>query len=86
MTIRTQTELMIRRVQFIRRRIKEAATQAACAGNIKGYHSKYGNSCSITGKTMMRIICFDHITFATTPLPNLYPMKRTSYNYKVIYI
>jgi len=26
---------------------------------------------SITGKTMTRIICFDHITTATTPLPNL---------------
>ena len=40
---------------------------------------------SITGKTMTRIICFDHITTATTPLPNRYRMKRTSYNYKVIY-
>jgi len=43
MAIRTQSELMIRRVQFIRR-TKEAATQAACAGNTKGYHSEYGNS------------------------------------------
>jgi len=43
MTIRTQTELIIRRVQFIRR-TKEAATQAACAGNTKGHHSEYGNS------------------------------------------
>ena len=43
MAIRTQTELMIRRVQFIRR-TKEAATQAACAGNTRGYHSEYGNS------------------------------------------
>ena len=43
MTIRTQTELMIRREQFIRR-TKEAATQAACAGNTRGYHSEYGNS------------------------------------------
>jgi len=43
MAIRTQTELMIRRVQFIRR-TKEAATQAACAGNSRGYHSEYGNS------------------------------------------
>ena len=43
MAIRTQTELMIRRVQFIRR-TKEAATQAACAGNVRGYHSEYGNS------------------------------------------
>jgi len=43
MAIRTQTELMIRRVQFIRR-TKEATTQAACAGNTRGYHSEYGNS------------------------------------------
>ena len=43
MAIRTQTELMIRRVQFIRR-TKEAATQAACAGNSRGYHSEYGYS------------------------------------------
>ena len=43
MAIRTQTELMIRRVQFIRR-TNEAATQAACAGNSRGYHSEYGNS------------------------------------------
>ncbi len=38
MAIRTQTELMIRRVQCIRRTI-EAVTQAACAGNTRGYHS-----------------------------------------------
>jgi len=44
-----------------------------------------GTHGSITGKTMMRIICFDHITTATTPLPNRYRMKRTSYNHKVIY-
>ena len=43
MAIRTQTELMIRRVQFIRR-TKEAATQKACAGNTRGYHSEDGNS------------------------------------------
>ena len=43
MAIRTQTELMIRRVQFIRR-TKEAATQAACSRNTRGYHSEYGNS------------------------------------------
>jgi len=67
MAIRTQTELMIRWVQFIRR-TKEAATQAACAGNTNpnmGIHS------SMTGNPMMRIISFDHITTATTPLPNL---------------
>ncbi len=43
MAIRTQTELMIRRIQFIRR-TKEAATQTACAENTRGYHSEYGNS------------------------------------------
>ena len=26
------------------RRTKEAATQAVCAGNTRGYHSEYGNS------------------------------------------
>ncbi len=36
-------ELMIRRVQFIRR-TKEAANQAACAENTRGYHLEYGNS------------------------------------------
>ena len=66
---------MIRRVQFIRRK-KEAATQAACAEKPEDTIQNM--------KTMMRIICFDHITTATTPLPNLYRMKRTSYNYKVI--
>jgi len=43
MATRTKIKLMIRRVQSIRR-IKEAATQGACAGNARGYHSKYGNS------------------------------------------
>ena len=43
MAIRTQNELMIRRVQFIRR-TKQAATQEACAGNTRGYHSEYGNT------------------------------------------
>ena len=41
---------------------------------------------SITGKRMTRIICFDHITTATTPLPNLLLMERISYNYKVIVV
>ena len=43
MAISTQIELIIRRVQFVRR-TKEAATQAACAGNARGYHSEYENS------------------------------------------
>jgi len=70
MAIRTQAELMIRRVQFIGR-TKGAATQAACAGNSRGYHSEYGNSWFNNRETMTRIICFDHITTASTPLPNL---------------
>jgi len=43
MALRTQTELMIHRVQFIRR-TKEAATQAVCAGNTRGYHSEWFNN------------------------------------------
>ncbi len=43
MTIRTQTELMIRRAQFIRR-TKETATQVACARNARRYNSEYENS------------------------------------------
>ena len=70
MAVRTETELMIRRIQFIRR-TKEAATQAACVGNARGYHSEYGNSWFNNRKIMTCIICFDHITTATTPLPNL---------------
>jgi len=31
---------------------------------------------------MTRIICFDHLTTATTPLVNQYMIKRTSYNYE----
>ena len=48
MAIRTQTKLIIRRVQFIRK-TKEAATQTACAGNTRGYHSEYWNSWFNTG-------------------------------------
>ena len=43
MAIRTQTDLIILRAQFTRR-TKDATTQAACAGNTRGYHSEYGNS------------------------------------------
>jgi len=43
MTIRTQSEPMIRRVQYIRR-TKEAAIQAECAGSARGHHSEYGKS------------------------------------------
>jgi len=64
--IRTQSELVIRRVQFIRR-TKEAATQAACAGNNMKYHSDMGTHGSITGKMMTR---FYHITTDITPLLN----------------
>ena len=75
---------MIRRVKFIRR-TKYAATQAACAGIQENTIQNVGIQGSITGKTIMRIICLDHITTATTPLSNLYRMKRTSYNYTVLY-
>ena len=37
----------------------------------EGTIQNMGTHGSITGKTMTRIICFDHITTATTPLPNL---------------
>jgi len=37
----------------------------------EGTIQNMGTLGSITGKTMTRIICFDHITTATTPLPNL---------------
>ena len=84
MAIRTQTELMIRRV-LLMRRTKEIATQAACAGNTSGYHSEYGNSYFSNREMMTRIICFDHIISATTPLPKVYLMKRTNYSYEVIY-
>ena len=62
MAIRTQPELMIRRVQFIRR-TKGAATQATCAGNIRGYHSEYGNSWfnNRENDDACYILCFDHI-------------------------
>ena len=61
---------MIRRVQFIRK-TKEAATQAAYAGIPEDTIQNMGIHGSITGKTIKRIICFDHITTTTTPLPNL---------------
>jgi len=44
-------------------------TQAACAGR-EDTIQNMGIHGSITGKTMMLIICFDHTT-ATTPLQNL---------------
>ncbi len=75
LVIRTQTELMIHRVQFIRR-TKEAATQAACAGKPEDTIQNMGIHDSITEKTMMCIICFDHITTASIPLLNLLLMKR----------
>ena len=40
--LRTQSELMIRQVQLIRR-TKEATTQAACVRNARGYYSEYGS-------------------------------------------
>jgi len=83
MAIRTQTELMIRRVQFIRRTKEELRQHALEIA--EDTIQNMGTHRSITGKTMTRIICFDHITTATTPLPNLQLMKRMSCNYKIIY-
>jgi len=68
MTIRTQTELMIRRVQIIRR-TKEAATHCM-RWKCQRISFKLKIHGSVTGKMMTRIICFDQITIATTPLPN----------------
>ena len=70
MARRTQTELMIRRVQFIRT-TKEAATQAACAGNTRGYHSEYGNSWFNNREKDDANSMFRPYNTATTPLPNL---------------
>jgi len=63
MAIRTQSDL-------INKKDKGTATQAACVGNARGYNQNMGIHGSITGKMMARIICFDHTTTATTPLPN----------------
>jgi len=41
---------------------------------------------SKTGKMIARIICCDHITTITSPLPNQYSMNMKSYNYEVIYV
>ena len=60
MAIWAQSELMIRRVHFIIRRTKGAATQATYAGNARGYYSECGTNVSIIGEMMTRIICFDH--------------------------
>ena len=50
MAIRTQSKLMIRRVQFIRRK-KDAATLAACAGDSRKHYSEYGK----LGKVVVHI-------------------------------
>jgi len=60
---------MINRVEF-KRGTKEAATQAACAGNARRYTENMGVHVSIAGEMMTRIICFDHIKIATPLLPN----------------
>jgi len=82
MAIRTQTGLMIRRLQFMK------SKRSCNSGSMRWKYERVPfRIWAITGKTMMRIICFDHITTATTPHRNLYLMERTSYryNYKVIY-
>jgi len=61
--------LLIRRVQFKRRR-KEAATQQLVLEMPEDIIQNIGVHGSITGKMMTCIICFDHIAIATTHLPN----------------
>jgi len=50
----------------------------------EGITQNMGIHGSITGKTMTRIIYFDHLTTVPTPLPKLYPMKRMRSNYEGI--
>ena len=64
MVIMTQSKLMIRRIQFIRR-TKDAATQVACARNTRGYYSEYGSSWFNNWENDDA-----YLTSATAPLPN----------------
>ncbi len=68
MAIRTQSEPMIRRVQFIRR--TKEATRQHLLEMPEDIIQNMGSHVSIIGKMMRRFICFVHITTATTPLPN----------------
>jgi len=43
-------------------------TQAACAGNTRGYYSEYGNSWFNKRENNDAYLCLDHITTATTPV------------------
>ncbi len=61
---------MIRRVQFIRR-TKEAASKIHVLAMPEGITQNMGIHGSRTGKTMTRIIYFDHMTTVPTPLPKL---------------
>jgi len=62
--IRNQNDLMIRRVQFMRK-TKDAATQVACSRNARGYYLKYGSS-----RFNNRRNYFDYRTTTVSPLPN----------------
>ena len=65
------------------RRTKEAATQAACAGNTRGYHSEYGNLWFNNREN-------DDAYYMLRSCNNCYyysiePVSDKSNNYKVIY-
>jgi len=79
MATKNQNEPIILRVRFMRI-IKDAATLVACAKKARGYFLEYRSSYFNNRENH-----FDHITTATSPLPNLYrmKMKRMSYNYVI---
>jgi len=67
----TQVELMIRRLQFIRKRQKLLLSQRVMVmSGARDISRNMGAHGSITWKIMTRVICFNYITIATTPLPN----------------
>jgi len=77
-----RTELMRRRVQFIRR-VKEAATQAACAGNSRGYHSEYENTWfnnTENDYAHSKFRSYKNCYTCTNPPTNQSLIKRMSYN------
>ena len=62
MAMRTQNELMIYRVQFIRR-TNEAASMATCTRNTReDIVQNMETHNSITGEVITRIICLDLVT------------------------
>ena len=84
MAIRTQSEILIFLVVFIRR-TKDAASEAACAGNVGRYNSEYRNSWFNNSENDEASSMFRSFNNCNTPLPNKCLMKRTSYNCGVIY-